>query len=439
VAVVKEQKEEQETPRLVALQHRDFRLLWLGQSVSIVGTQMQITAVNWHIYNLLRGHAVTLSLVGRQLTLGADALGLGTLGLVRIIPIVFFALVGGMLADTVDRRRLLILTQCLAASVAAILAVLTLAGRDTVAAIYLLTAVGAATIAFDSPARQSLIPNLVSLEHLTNAVSLNSIAMEVGTIAGPALGGLVLGIANPGWVYALNALSFLGVIFALLAMRYRDNRTARPSSGLGWGPLIEGLRFVHGTRIIWGTMLLDFFATFFSSARTMLPIVADQMLHVGSLGYGILSTGQSAGSLLAGLILALRREIPHQGPVLLISVALYGLATALFGISTVFVVSYLLFAVTGAADTISTVIRQTLRQSLTPDRLRGRMTSVNMIFFMGGPQLGELEAGLVASAWGVAVSIITGGLATVILTGFVAWRYPRLRTNEGVSPQPLAA
>jgi MFS family permease len=426
-------------PRLVALQHHDFRLLWLGQAVSIIGTQMQITAVNWHIYNLLRGNSLTLSLFGRQFTLGADALGLGTLGLVRIIPIVFFALVGGMLADTVDRRRLLIWTQCLAALLAAILALLTLAGRDTLGGIYLLTAIGAATTAFDSPARQSLVPNLVPREHLANAVSLNSIAMEVGTIAGPALGGLVLAVANPGWVYAFNAVSFLGVIFALLAMHYRDNRTARPSSGLGWGPLVEGLRFVHGTRIIWGTMLLDFFATFFSSARTMLPIVADQLLHVGSLGYGILSTGQSAGSLLAGLILALRRELPHQGPVLLISVVIYGLATALFGISTVFVASYLLFAITGAADTVSTVIRQTLRQTLTPDRLRGRMTSVNMMFFMGGPQLGELEAGLVASIWGVAFSIISGGLATVFLTGFVAWRYPRLRTYDGVVQEPQPA
>ncbi len=400
---------------------------------------MQITAVNWHIYNLLRGNALTLHVHGRQLTLGADALGLGTLGLVRVIPIVVFALVGGMVADTVDRRRLLIYTQTLAAILAASLAILTLAGRDSVAFIYLITALGAATVAFDNPARQSLVPNLVPREHLTNAVSLNGIITEVGTIAGPALGGLVLGFTNPAWVYALNALSFLAVIIALLLMRYRDSRSGRPGSGLGWGPLVEGLRFVHGTRIIWGTMLLDFFATFFSSARTMLPIVTDQMLHVGSLGYGILSTGQSVGSLLAGFAIALRRDIPRQGPVLLLSVAVYGAATALFGFSTVFLLSYLLFAVTGAADTVSTVIRQTLRQNLTPDRLRGRMTSVNMMFFMGGPQLGELEAGLAASLWGVAFSIISGGIATVLLTGYVAWRYPLLRTYDGMSEEAQPA
>ncbi len=418
-------------PRLVALRHRDFRLVWLGQGVSVIGSQMQLAAVNWHIYNLLRGDTYTLTLFGRHFTLGADALGLGTLGLVRIVPLFIFALIGGMLADTFDRRRLLIWTQTGLAVFAALLAGLTLTGHDTVAAIYTITALAGAISAFDNPARQALIPNLVPREHLTNAVSLNNIVMEVATIAGPSLAGLMLAVTNPGWVYAVNAVSFVAVIVALAIMHYRSKAEPGAAAGLGWAPMIEGLKFVHGTRIIWGTMLLDFFATFFSSARTMLPIVADQMLHAGPVGYGILSTGQSAGSLLAGLVVALRHDIRRQGVVLLISVTLYGLATALFGVSTMFVLSYLLFATTGAADTVSTVIRQTLRQTLTPDRLRGRMTSVNMIFFMGGPQLGELEAGLVASALGVGFSIISGGIATVLLTAYVAWKYPLLRRYDG--------
>jgi hypothetical protein len=193
---------------------------------------------------------------------------------------------------------------------------------------------------------------------------------------------------------------------------------------------VEGLRFTFNTRLIRSTMLLDFFATLFSSARTMLPLVAGDILGVGAAGYGILATAQSVGALLAGVVLSLRNEIKQQGRVLLISVAIYGLATALFGISKVFALSYFLFALTGAGDTVSTVIRHTLRQMITPDRLRGRMSGVNMIFFMGGPQLGELEAGLVAAVFGVPLAIFTGGLATVLLTGWIAWQYPRLRNYK---------
>jgi MFS family permease len=174
-------------------------------------------------------------------------------------------------------------------------------------------------------------------------------------------------------------------------------------------------------------MLLDFFATFFSSARMMLPIIAGDILHVGPAGFGLLSTAQPVGAVLAGAATTLRKDIHRQGIVLLVSVAAYGAATALFGITTIFALSYVLFGITGAADTVSTVIRGTIRQLMTPDRLRGRMTSVNMIFFMGGPQLGELEAGLVASLLGAPFAIFTGGIATILLTGWVAWRYPRLR------------
>jgi hypothetical protein len=190
---------------------------------------------------------------------------------------------------------------------------------------------------------------------------------------------------------------------------------------------MEGLRFTYRSRLIWSTMLIDFFATFFSSARTMLPIVVSDMLGMGVQGYGLLATAQPLGALLAGAILSLRREIHRQGLALLVSVAIYGLATALFGLSTMFGLSYVLFALTGAGDTVSTVIRGTLRQVMTPDHLRGRMVGVNMLFFMGGPQLGEMEAGLVAAVLGVPFAIVSGGLATVFLTGWIAWQYPRLR------------
>lgn len=412
--------------RLVALQHRDFRLLWLGQLVSMIGSQMSLATVDWHVYQLLRGQEVRLRLFGWDLPLGAEALGLGSLGLVRIVPVVLFALLGGMVADARDRRRVMLVTQSLAALCGAMLAALTLTGRETLPAIYLLTAALAAVNSFDNPARQSLVPNLVPREHLTNAVSLMTLNWQLGTIIGPAVAGLLLGVFDIGMIYTIDALSFVAVIVALLLMRYRG--AARGAAGaIGWRPMLEGLRFVYRSRIIWSTMLLDFFATFFSSARTMLPIVAGEILGVGAAGYGLLRTAQPLGAVLAGAILSMRKDIHRQGVVLLISVAIYGAATALFGVSTMYGLSYLLFAVTGAADTVSTVIRGTIRQLVTPDHLRGRMVSVNMIFFAGGPQLGELEAGLVGAVLGVPFAILSGGLATVLLTAWIAWKYPRLR------------
>lgn len=418
--------------RFVALRHRDYRLIWAGNFVSIIGSQMQFVAINWHIYKLLQGTQLTIDLFGREFALNTEALGLGGVGLARILPILFFALVGGTLADIVDRRKLLLLTNSAAAGFAALLAALSFAQRDTVWVVYLLTAAGAATTAFSSPAFQSIVPNLVPREDLTNAISLNSLVRQVATIVGPAAAGVLLAASNVGWVYALNAASFLAIVAALLLIRFRGGPAAK-ETGLGWSAIVEGWRFVRGARIIWSTMMLDFFATLFSSARTLLPLVADQVLGMGAQGYGLLATADAVGSLTAGMAVSLRKDIYRQGAVLLGCVAIYGVATALFGLSTNFALSYLFFAVVGASDTISTIIRQTIRQMMTPDRLRGRMTGINQVFFMGGPQLGEMEAGAVAAAFGVPFAIVSGGLATVAMTAYIAWRYPRLRRYTSVT------
>jgi MFS family permease len=418
------------TSRFAALQYRDFRLLWFGRLFSTIGSQMQLIAVNWHIFALLRDQTYTITLLGREIDLGAEALGLGTLGLVRIIPIALFALLGGVLADTRDRRQLLIWVQSAAAIFATVLAVLTFTGGISIPLIYLLTAAGAAAAAFDEPARQSIVPNLVAEADLANAVSLNTILWQLASIIGPAVAGVLVGTFDVAVVYGLNAASFVAVILSLLLMNYRGSAATR-IGGLGWQALADGVKFTYQSKLIWSTLMLDFLATFFSSARTMLPIVASDVLGLGAAGYGLLATAQPLGALIAGGMMAWRRSIHRQGVVLLISVAIYGLATALFGLSTILALSYFLFALTGAGDTVSTVIRGTLRQLMTPDHLRGRMTSVNMIFFMGGPQLGELEAGLVAAMFGAPLAIFTGGVATVLLTGWVAWKYPRLRRYSG--------
>ena len=411
------------TARWVALRHRDFRLMWGAQFVSVIGSQMQATAVNWHVYQLLRGQSVQLA----GYSFDAGALGLGLVGLSRVIPIIVFALIGGAIADAVDRRKVMTWTQIAAAIFATGLALFSFSGNEAVWPIYVFTALGAATGVFDNPARQALVPNLVPKEHLTNAISMNMLAFDTATVIGPALGGVLLARVNIGWLYAFNAASFVGVLLAVLLMAYREPaRTQAPQVNLS--AIKEGLRFTFGTPIISSTMLLDFLATFFSSARTMLPVIASEVLRVGAEGYGLLSTAQSVGSVLAGFFIALRKqEIQRQGVVLLVCVGLYGLATALVGISTNFVFSYVLFAITGAADTLSAIIRGIIRQLNTPDYLRGRMIGVNMMFFMGGPQLGELEAGLVAAALGVPFAIVSGGIATVLLTAWVGWRFKALR------------
>jgi MFS family permease len=398
---------------LIALQYRDFRLLWIGQLLSSIGTQMQAITINWQIY-VLTGSAVALGLIG----------------LVRVVPIIIFSLIGGVFADTHDRRRVLLATQTLMMIFAAVLGLVTNTGWVSAPIIYLLAALTAATVAFDSPARQSLAPNLVRKEHLTNALSLNTMMMQVAAIVGPAIAGFVIAGLGIAAVYWMNAISFVAVLIALALMRTptQENLGAARFSG---GALTEGIRYVLSARIILATMLIDFVATFFSSATALLPIFAKDILRVGSEGLGILYSADSVGAVVAGTLVVRAGNIKRQGAVLLIAVALYGAATALYGASTLFALSFFLLACVGAADTVSTILRNTIRQLATPDHLRGRMTSVNMIFFMGGPQLGNLEAGLVAAAFGAPFSVISGGVATVIVVALIAWLVPQVRRYGG--------
>jgi len=236
-------------PRLAALRHRDFRLFWGGELVSSVGSQMQIVAINWHVYQLLQGTTFTLAFFGHQVPVSAPALGLGLLGLVRVSPIIIFGLLGGLLADRFDRRKLILTCNIASAALAVALAAITLTGHITLLALYGLTAAGIAVEAFDEPAQNSLAPQLVPREHLTNAVSLNSLIWMIGTILGPALAGVTIAHLAIGLVYALNALSFVLVFGAVWAIRYRG-QAGMERAEVSWRALKEGLRFVRGERMI---------------------------------------------------------------------------------------------------------------------------------------------------------------------------------------------
>lgn len=400
-----------------ALKHRKFFYLWLGQLISVAGTQMQVWAIFWHIR-----------------TLTDQPIAVSGIGFARIAPVILFSLVGGAVADSFDRRGIIFITQSSAGILALILGLLTQFEHITIWYIYILTALQAVVVAFDGPARAALIPNLVPSEDLANAFSLNSIAFEAGAVIGPALSGLVIALYGQAAVYYINALSYVAVLIALVLIGSVPQKVSQKVTGVNWTSIREGIRFIIDKPIILGSMLVDFVATFFASANTLMPFVARDILHVGVVQYGWLSAAQSVGAVLAGVIVSQVHQLRRQGPMFLGAVVVFGLATVVFGAAASFILAWIALAMTGAADSVSTIIRNTIRQLQTPDEMRGRMTSVNQIFFQGGPQLGEIEAGAVAQLFGPAFAIISGGVGCVLGMTLIVAKWPELMSYNGDEP-----
>jgi MFS family permease len=413
---------------LAALRHRNYRLMWLGTLISMSGSLMRTAAILWHVSLLVPDDQ--------------KALALGVVGLVRVVPIVVFSFISGVVADALDRRKLMLLTNSAMLVVSSTLAAVTFNGLDALWVVYLLAATGAALGSFDGPARQSLYPMLVPREDLPNAISLNSIMFQTASVIGPALGGVVIATAGVAWAYALDAASFLGLIATLLLMRDVPQRPAAERGELSLRAALDGLRYVFSQPLIRSTMLLDFFANFFASAMALLPIFAQDILKVGAQGYGLLVSAPAIGAMLTSIVMVpVVERLTERGRVLVAAVGVYGLATVAFGLSNAFWLTFACLFVVGAADMVSTVLRNIIRQLTTPDGLRGRMTSVNMIFFMGGPQLGELEAGLVAQAFSPVASVVSGGLGCLLATAWIVWQTPALLAyrKEAASPALQAA
>jgi MFS family permease len=401
-----------------AFYHSRFRLLWFGLLVSIAGSQMQTWALFWHIR-----------------TITDQPIALGGIGLARILPVVIFSLIGGAVADVANRRLVMLVTQTALALVALALALLTFGGHIDLWHIYLLTAIQAVAATFDLPARQALVPNLVPVRDLPNAFSLTSIAFQTGAIVGPALSGLVIAYYGLSWVYLINAISYLAVILALLVMgpvAQVVQPEHRPEISLA--AMRAGIQFILGQPIILSTMIVDFFATFFSSANTLMPIYARDVLHVGAVAYGWLSAAQSIGAVAAAVIFSQFRDIRRQGPMFIIAVVVFGVATVFFGLARSLAAAMLALILVGAGDSVSTIIRNTIRQLQTPDHMRGRMTSVNQIFFMGGPQLGEVEASIAAQLFNAPVAIISGGVGCLVAVAWIVRRWPQIWRYNGDEP-----
>jgi MFS family permease len=399
-----------------ALKHRDFRLLWSGQFVSTLGTQMQTVALGWHIY-LLTG----------------SALQLGMLGLMRAIPTITFSLVGGALADARDRRRLLIATQAILAAFSTVLAVATQAESISVTIIYIVTLMSATADCFDDPARQALIPNLVPRHRLPQALTLNILAGNVATIVGPAVGGVAIASFGLGATYWLNVTSFGAVIAALLVMRERPAAPVIARGGIH--AVIDGLRFVRQNPVILSLMTIDFLATFFGSALVLLPIFASDILEVGPRGLGFLWSAPAFGAVLGGLVLTVLPTSRRPGRMVLGSIGCYGIAIIAFGAAPTFWVALLSLGVSGVADTVSMTFRHTIRQLATPDHLRGRIASVHAVFSGGGPELGDFEAGVTARLFGTQPAVIIGGIAVLLVAGGAAIFSPRVRDYTLDAPE----
>lgn len=378
---------------------------------------MQIWALFWHISQLNK-----------------NPIALGGIGLSRILPVIIFSLIGGAVADSMNRRTVMFVTQSAAAILALTLGLLTQFGQITIWHIYVLTALQAVAVAFDGPSRQALIPNLVPAKDLPNAFSMTFTAFQAGSMIGPAITGFVIALAGQFAVYYFNAISFAAVLIALALIGDVPQKISEKTAGVSVESIREGIQFILSKPIILATMLLDFVATFFASANTLMPIIATGVLHVGVVEYGYLSAAQAVGAVSVALVISQVKELRKQGKLFLGAVLVFGFATIIFGLTKSLIVAWLALAVIGAADGVSTIIRNTIRQLQTPDHIRGRMTSVNQIFFQGGPQLGEMEAGTVAQLFGAPFAVISGGIGSIIGLLLIILKWPQLTKYNGDEP-----
>ena len=396
------------------LRHRDFRLLWSAELASTLGSQMQRVAIAYQVF---------------QIT--GDPLQLGLLGLFRFAPIALFGLAGGVVADRRDRRRTLLWTQSILLLTSAVLAVLTARDTVTMPIIYALTFFSFAVTAVNGPTRQALIPSLVPRAEIAGAMTMHTLASTMAAVAGPAVGGFIIAHFGIATTYAIDAVSFLLVIGAVVALRARS-RIAVSTIG-GFAAAIEGLRFLRGSPVLLGVMTVDFLATFFGASMVLMPVFAEDILGVGAEGLGVLYAAPAFGAVLGSVVMSFAR-IPHRpGAGVLAAIGVYGVCIVGFGLSVNLWLSLALLAVSGAADAVSMTLRHTIRNLAPPDALRGRVAAAHSTFAMGGPQLGEFEAGVAARFVGAGPSVALGGVGTLVAVAIVALVVPgiaRYRTHD---------
>ncbi|HVW26457.1 MAG TPA: MFS transporter [Polyangiaceae bacterium] len=390
------------------LKYPDFRLFQIARFASVLGAQIVSIAVGWHVYDLTR-----------------RPLDLGWVGLAQFFPAFLLSLPAGHVADRVDRRR--IFGACLGAYalVAFALFLLLQTGSRSVLPVYgVLVAFGAAR-GFSSPSAQALMPDLVSKEDFQSAVAWSSSVFQIGTIAGPAAGGLLYSLGGAGVAYGVAALLFLAGSAACAFIRTRAVHGKSRAQSLR--DVFAGVEYVFAKKVVLGAISLDLFAVLLGGATALLPVYARDILHVGPSGLGALRAAPGVGAAIMAIVLAYRPLQKRAGWTMYACVGLFGAATVVFGASTSFGLSMAALVVLGAADLVSVVVRHTVVQLETPPEMRGRVSAVNMIFIGASNELGEFESGVTAAALGVVRSVVVGGLGSCAVVLVWAWLFPELR------------
>jgi MFS family permease len=390
-----------------ALQQRDFFLLWIALVAEGLGVQMIAVAVGWQVFSIHH-----------------SALDLGLIGLCEFLPLLLLALPAGHLADRLPRRLVFAAALVLGVGVTGLLLVVTIAGAKQLWPFLVLAAGSGVSAAIANPAARALGPSLVPFELIPSAMAYRSIAFQVGTVVGPALGGLLFAV-QPELVYAIAAALLAAGVGALLGAREPEERAGRtPAPGLS--SVLEGIRFIRRTPVMLGAISLDLFAVLFGGAVALLPLFAKQILHTGPLGLGVLRSAPAVGALLAAAILTRRPIRSNTGGKLLGVVAAFGAAMIVFGLSRSFALSLAALAVSGFVDMISVNIRSTIPAVAAPNEVRGRVVAVEMVFISASNELGAFESGVVAALIGAVPAVVAGGAVTIVLAGIWKWVFPDL-------------
>jgi MFS family permease len=401
------------TAPAILYQRRDFAFFTSGRFLSTVAMQMQSVAIGWQVY------AITNS-----------AFALGLVGLCQFAPMFLLTLPAGDIADRFDQRKVLAAAMTVQAVSSALFLILSFLHVSQVWPFYAVLVLFGAARGFSGPAGQSLIAFLVPEERLARSIALSSSVFTTAVIAGPALGGFLYAL-GPFVTYSVCCLCFLSGATLTVVLGGR-RRTESVAHGSRLERVAEGVRFVRSRPVILGAISLDLFAVLLGGAVALLPIYARDILHAGPVGLGFLRAAPAVGAALTSLTLAKFPIERHTGIVMFSAVAVFGVATIVFGLSTSFPLSLAALFVLGASDMISVFIRSTLIQFATPDVMRGRVSAVNMLFIGASNELGEFESGLTAAWWGVIPAVIVGGVGTLVVVAVWMKLFPRLRDVDRV-------
>jgi MFS family permease len=396
---------------LEALRQPAFAFYSGSRIFSTLGQQMLQAVMAWQVY---------------QIT--GSALSLGLLGLARFLPALSLSMIGGAVADTFDRRRIVQCTGLVPFFCALTLAFSTAGGWITIELIYGLVVLIGLASAFEAPARTALLTGIVRPETFANAVTVNNIFQKLGSVTGPTVGGVIIATAGVSTAYAAFCGCAAIAWIALGLIPYRQERSTRARPGVR--EIKEGISYVRERQEILGAMTLDMFAVIFGGAAALLPIYATDVLHAGPGGYGILTSSMQVGALITSLGLVMRPQVERNGRALLLSVVGFGIATVLFGVSREFVLSVFFYGLIGAFDQISVVMRQTIVQLGTPDELRGRVSAVNQVFVQASSQIGGMESGFAAALGGATFAVVSGGIVSLAVAGLVGVFLPAVWRNR---------